>query len=103
MLKAGFILLIATNGEEVTYNNVKVKAIVNRSITAPKDSVTSNDGKLDFSLSGVSTIEILRSLISEPPVGVSMVDSLGNRHRISRVTSSEITWMIYCIQSKAGV
>jgi hypothetical protein len=97
--KHGFKLLLLNNGEQLTGKDVSTKAIINRSVVKAKDALQVHDGRIDFTLKGVTEIEISRDAISKPDVGLFLTDPLGLRHRIQMVCSSDITWVVYCMVS----
>jgi hypothetical protein len=93
--QAGINALLVANGEGLTLSGSSVKAIVNRMPLKTRDSLQVHNGKLDFTLKGISEIEFVRT-IAKPKVGHVFYDFLGLGHRVAMVCSSDITWVVYC-------
>lgn len=88
--------MLAVDADSVTFEGATVSAIVNRNLAAGPD-----DGEIEVSLLGMSSIEVKRSAVSsEPKVGQVFVES-DRLHRIERVEPRDITWFCVCQQSPA--
>lgn len=98
---AGFKALLAHAGEELSYSVASglVTGIVNRQVVALKNGATVIDGKLDFSVMGITQLEFLTAGNLVPAVGTRFTDSLGLRHRVDMIARTDITWLCYCFQS----
>lgn len=93
---AGLSALIAVSGEALSYGATNLKGLVNRSVAKVRDAVSSRDGQLDFSVLGMTEIEVMRSAMALPVAGKNFVDSLDVRHRVRYVTQTDISWVCYC-------
>ena len=100
MRLAGLSLLVSTNGESLKRGSVSLSGLVNRQVTKPKDGISARDGKLDFSVMGVTEIEFPFSMLNTVTVGDSFIDSVGYRHRVEKIMSTDISWVLYCVQSQ---
>lgn len=89
------------SGEPLKYGAVTINGIVNRKVTKVRDGVAAKDGKLDFSLMGMSEIEFVIGS-SIPTAGETFYDSVGIRHRVEYVTQTDITFVLYCKQSRVS-
>lgn len=96
--KAGFNVLLATNGEALTPGGFK--AVVNRKVTKLRDTIAARDGNMDFSILGMSEIEFLIAGANQPMAGDNFVDKFGLAHRVRYVMATDITWVCYCTQSQ---
>jgi hypothetical protein len=98
---AGFKTLLAHAGEVLSYSiaSGSATAVVNRQVVQLKHGAIVVDGKLDFSVMGVTEIEFLSAGGLTPVVGARFTDSLGLRHRVEMIARTDITWIVYCSQS----
>jgi hypothetical protein len=97
---AGFRSNLSISGEELKLAGVCVLAIVNRNVVEPKDALSTKDGKIDFSVMGMSSIEFTICDNAQPAVGAFFYDDVGFKHRVTHVTHSDITWTCYCQPSQ---
>lgn len=95
---AGYMVLLTTCGENLAYLGATIQAVVNRDIVKGKDFFRSfSEGAVNFSLAGLSEIEILKTgIVKQPIAGEYFVDAQNFRHRIRLVTQTDITWKCFC-------
>ena len=96
----GFSALLAHAGETLTRQDtpsaVSVKAIVNRRVVKMRDGLATRDGRIDFSVMGVTEVEILLSKLATVEAGDVLEDLFGFSHRVKMVCTTDITWVLYC-------
>lgn len=97
---AGLAALLITNGELLTFRQASVSGIVNRNVKAARDNISARDGRIDFSLMGVTEIEVAFGGIAQPVAGDTFIDSVGIRHRVKMVCATDISWVCYCESSQ---
>lgn len=97
---AGLCVLVESSGEWLKFGNLSVAGLVNRAVKKPRDGISSKDGRLDFSIMGMSEIEIPFENLAQPAAGNTFIDEIGFRHRVEYVTNTDISWVVYCSKSK---
>jgi hypothetical protein len=100
--QSGLGALLVANGEALGFGNPQkfVKGLVNRKVTKVRDGIQSRDGKLDFSVLGLSEIEIPRSAMALPVAGDVFLDEFNFNHRVRYVVTTDISWVLYCTPSQ---
>lgn len=82
--------------EDLTFRGGPLRASVQRAIERPLDAL-----EIDFSIRDWSSIMVLKSSVTSPPVaGQIFIDGNGAFHRIRMVTSSDIAYTCLCTVSK---
>lgn len=93
-LQEGFISLLATAGEEVTFRARVVTALVDR--TAFQDPKREKNLP-DFDAHAISRIEIpIDDVSGRPKAGEIILDSREVSHRIMRVNHTGLAWACDC-------
>jgi hypothetical protein len=98
-LLEGFGALLEFGGERLTYDDAEVIAVVNRGPSKLRDSIAmSGPGrKPDFSVLGMTTIELLKTaMTSTPAAGGIFIDAEAGRHRVKAVENRGNTWFCHC-------
>ena len=101
-LAAGVGALAVVGGESLSYGGASVVALIDRKPPKAKiDRLSFKDGKLDFSASQMTIVEVLTTaMASQPVAGKFFGDSVGFQHRVVHVERTESTWVCYCQQSQ---
>lgn len=100
----GLSVLLATNGEALSYGSSTVSGLVNRDAVKVSMNLRRLFGpeSITFDPIGSTMIEIpFTSLASAPVTGSSLLDGFGYRHRIMRVAFTDISWQCFCVATKA--
>jgi hypothetical protein len=93
-LQEGFISLLATAGEEVTFRALTFTALIDR--VAYQDQKREKSLP-DFDAHAISRIEIpLEDVTGRPKTGEIITDSREVNHRIVRVSHTGLAWACDC-------
>jgi hypothetical protein len=95
--RARFLALAPVGAEPLVTGGVTIQALVDRLPTKRRLEMYIGDKSFDFTMQGISTIEILFTALGSSPVaGQTFLDSNNIRHRVKIVQQTDIAWICIC-------